>query len=75
MEQGDPSEQDGDEGVHDQHSVHAKVVAVVVICGGIVVLGHGVVAVGVAVVVRVAGGVDAVISEDGGQNKTDRCEI
>ena len=71
MEQGDPPQQDGDEGVHDQHAVHAKVVGVVIV---IVVLDHGIVAVGVAVVVRVAGGADAVGSEDGGQNKTDRGE-
>ena len=69
-----PTEYDGDERIDDQHAINAKVVVVIVI---VVVRDHGIVAVGIAVVVRVARGLDdptAVISVDRCENKTGRCE-
>ena len=73
VQKSNPTEHDGDERVDDQHAVHTKVV----IIAGVAVRHHGIVAVGIAVVVRVTGGLDdptAVISEDSCENKTGRCQ-
>ena len=74
MQERNPTEHDDDEGGDDQHAVRAKDVVVI---AGVVVRHHGIVAVGIAVVIRVACGFydpTAVFSEDRCENKTGRCE-
>ena len=74
VQESNPTEHGDDEGGDDQHAVRAQDV---VVTGGVVVRHHGIVAVGIAVVIGVAGRLDdptAVISGDRCENKTGRCE-